>query len=229
MLICKKCGTENPLGRIFCGSCGEKLDLTHMSSGAVAEAQKVAWIRRHISKIVACVVIAVLVITGLALWPKTATIGKKGTRLGGRRMEIAINSIERLRKGDLLGLDFTEKDINGYFEFFKTKKLKADSVSVSVRHGCMALRMVRTLTRWQMSKFEIVPKISCDVLCVPEQGGRVKVSKASIGHLPLLGPAKMPVVRAMREIVAGQKEWAGFEYLADIKMDEEKVSVLIKK
>jgi len=200
-----------------------------MTSEAMKDAQKTAWIYRHISKIVACVVIAVLVITGFALWPQTATIGKKGTRLGGRRMEIAISSIERLRKGDSLGLEFTEKDINGYFEFFKTKKLKADSVSVSMRRGCMALRMVRTLTRWQVSKFEIVPKISCDVLCVPGQGGRVRVSKASIGHLLLLGPAKMPVVRAVREIVASQKEWAGFEHLADIKMDEEKVSVLIKK
>ena len=32
MVICQKCGYDNELGRIFCHSCGAKLDLTEIKS-----------------------------------------------------------------------------------------------------------------------------------------------------------------------------------------------------
>jgi len=37
MLICSKCGYDNQLGRIFCHSCGEKLDLTSVKPPTAAE------------------------------------------------------------------------------------------------------------------------------------------------------------------------------------------------
>ena len=47
MINCAKCGTENPLGRVFCKACGEKLDLRDMSSQRVVEMQKVGWLAKH--------------------------------------------------------------------------------------------------------------------------------------------------------------------------------------
>ena len=37
MLICPKCGYDNELGRIFCHSCGDKLDLSNIKPATAAE------------------------------------------------------------------------------------------------------------------------------------------------------------------------------------------------
>lgn len=229
MLVCEKCGAENPLGRVFCGTCGAKLDLTHMKSEDVADSQKASWVRQHIFKVVIGIVLIVVAMAGLGLWPQTDMIGEKGTRIGGRRVERKLRAMQRIRKGQSLSVDFPEKDINGYFEFLKQEKLKVDSFSVSVMEEYLAARMVRTLGKWEVGKFEIMPKISCDVVCVPSEGGGVIVSKAGIGHLPLWGPVADVVAQVVHKTVASQKEWAPFEHLAEIKMEEGKVSVLVKR
>ena len=40
MLICPKCGHDNPLGRIFCHSCGDKLDLNRIKPPSAAEKKR---------------------------------------------------------------------------------------------------------------------------------------------------------------------------------------------
>jgi len=68
MVFCKKCGTDNQLGRVFCTSCGAKLDLTNMSNELIADkSSDGSWISQNWGKLVSVpLVMLVLAIAGLA-------------------------------------------------------------------------------------------------------------------------------------------------------------------
>ena len=82
MLICPKCGYDNELGRIFCHSCGDKLDLSNIKPATPAEKKRrqvkrsaTPVIRRSIELVVAVVVLLSIVLVCLvpAIAPVTPT------------------------------------------------------------------------------------------------------------------------------------------------------------
>lgn len=233
MLTCPKCNTDNELGRVFCSSCGGKLDLTRMKREDVAEAQKPSLIRRLLPWVVIVAVVLVFAIAGLALWPVTGSIGKEGDRKGGAYMARQLNVLNTLKENRSLKVSFTEENINGYLTFFKAEKLKVNSVSMSITNGCFSVRAVRTLGAWKVFKykdksFNLTPTISIDLTCAVA-GGKLSVSSASMGHLPLLGPARSPAVNAFQSAFAAEKDWACFKDASEIEAANGKLSFVIKK
>jgi uncharacterized membrane protein YvbJ len=69
MIICPKCGNDNPLGRVFCGKCGSKLDFSHTSSQEMVVKVKVNWWGTHWRKIAYLVFLMVLIPVALLFWP----------------------------------------------------------------------------------------------------------------------------------------------------------------
>ena len=227
-VLCKKCGHDNPLGRVFCGACGVKLDLVDMSSQAVASKQKVSPVIR-VGPVVVVLVVAVLLLAAvLAAIPNTGLVGEKGTSSNGQRVVSPLRAMARLGQRRSLGRTFREADINGYLQFNKARDMGLDSMSVKILDGCMIVRVVRTLGPLDLGKFSLGPKLSYDLVCVPVEGG-LRVSKASLGHLPMVGPAKSGVVRSVQKRLATQKEWAAFEHLKKIEAKEGTVSVEVAR
>ena len=90
---CSQCGTDNPLGRVFCGKCGGRLDLTHMSLGEIAEDQAAIRIRWVVRKLVTLAILAALAAAGFALWPQTTVLGKDNGRTGADRVSQSLASL----------------------------------------------------------------------------------------------------------------------------------------
>lgn len=103
MLVCTKCGTENPLGRVFCGACGKKLETDGISSDDLAGSEAGNWFVENSKYFTVAGFVVVLILLGLALWPNKATMGDAGSRVGGLRVERQISAIKRVRAGMTVG------------------------------------------------------------------------------------------------------------------------------
>lgn len=228
MIVCNKCGNSNPLGRVFCGACGSKLDLRDLSSENMAQITKKPIISLKWLKLLWILLIVPIVLAGLAFWPDAAPIGKEGTRLGSQRVDGSLRLFQDLKKGRTLGREFTEEDINGYFKFDKAAKLQAESITMQVFEGYLQLRVVRAMNRIKLGSVELVPRVSYDLYCVP-MGSLLRVSKVRMGHLSCAGPLKTSVIRKIYGMVAAEKEWAVFTDMTELKPVPGKVTVVLTK
>jgi hypothetical protein len=228
MVICSKCGVENPLGRVFCGACGSKLDLAHMTSDTVAQAVKVSWISIHWPKFVVAAVILLLAVVALAFWPQTAPIGKEGNRLGGQRVQAALRALQEAQPGRAVARDFSDEDINGFFRFFKTEKLNVESLSVQVSRGYFRVRVIRVIAPLRIGSFQLMPRVSQDLYCVPV-GGTVRVRRVVMGHLSWLGPFRSSIVRRTYALLAGEPEWRVLANASEIRADDGKIWVNVSR
>ncbi|MFC1496967.1 zinc ribbon domain-containing protein [Verrucomicrobiota bacterium] len=229
MILCDKCGAENELGRVFCTGCGSKLDLTNLSSEAVSESLRENWFLKHWKKFLYGVLVLLALVVALVFWPKVKPIGRKGTHYNKRRLERQLRSFVAVGSKKSMSETLKEEDINGYFEYSKAEKIKADYVGFRVHDRFFAVRVVRPLWSWKISSLVIEPKISYDLFCVPVQGGRVAVRKAWIGHLRLMGPWKNVAVKSVCNMVANEKEWKPFRSVTKLSASKGKLSVTIKK
>ena len=228
MILCKKCGNSNPLGRVFCGTCGSKLDLSGLSSETVAEITRRPLVSLRFLKILWLLLLAPIIIAALAFWPDSAPIGRDGTRLGMQRVEGSLHLLADVKKGRTLGREFTEEDVNGYFKFDKAAKLQTESISVQAFEGYIQVRVVRALSMIRLGSVEVVPRVSYDLFCVP-MGSLVRVSKVRMGHLSWLGPMKTSVVRSIYRMASSQKEWAVFGDMTELKLAPGKITVVLTK
>jgi hypothetical protein len=230
MVVCKKCGNENPLGRVFCVKCGTKLDLTHMTSEHVVEIQK-SWsdpFVKYWPKAAAAVIILAVALVVLALWPTSGVIGKKGTRVDGHRVENAISSLKFIRIGETRNLEFKEEDINGYFEFFKAKTMNMQSVSVSLQDGYLFVRVIQPIHSIPLIKVNFEPVMSYDLVCQP-YGGSLVLDTVKFGHLSMFGPLKTSAVKRMYALFGKEPECATLHFVTDIKCAPGKMSFQAKR
>jgi len=229
MIICKRCGNQNPLGRVFCTKCGTKLELSHMTAEHVVEIKK-RWsdpIVQHWRKLAALVVAVVIILAALAFWPQTSPIGKEGTRVDGRRVDVGLSSLRIVRPGEVRNLEFTEQDINGYFKFFKTK-MGADSVSVSIQQGYFTARIIKPIATVPIPKVQIDLKMSYDLVFVP-YGRNIVPKKVFMGHLSLFDPMRTSVVRNIINMFARENEWTSLKNITDVKALPGKLALQSRK
>lgn len=231
MIICGKCGNDNPLGRVFCGKCGGKLDFSHTSSQEMAVKTHESWLGSNWKKIVGVLVLIVLIPVALLLWPQSSAVGKQGGG-GETRVENGVKAVAGVVKGQIVNATFAEEDLNSYLQLIKAKAAGADSLSIAVmKEGYFIVRLVHPLFELPVLKTKagpVVMKLSCDIVCVPDATGGVIVSKATIGHLPALGPFKTRAARMVHGAVLKDKDWAPFMNITDIKVADGRITVTIK-
>ncbi len=205
MPLCPKCGSDNALGRIFCASCGEKLDLSKMSSEEVAASLRQNWFLRNkwIFYVVPAVIVALVIF--LALWPRTDAIGQRGTLHGGDRVRKKVRALSMIRRGETIEFEISEDDLNGYIEYVRGRSLGAKRFWVDIGPSYMRVRLVKPLFQWKMFGHLYEPKTSYDVLYVTA-GSRLLVRKASMGHLSLV-LGKGIAAGKVEDLVEGQQQW----------------------
>lgn len=230
MIICKKCGTQNPLGRVFCQSCGTKLDLSAMSTDVVSEAVKVNWFVKHWTKFAILLVAILLIPVFLSLWSVQGAIGEKGVRVKAKdAVERNLTLVTGLRAGQRVGPEFTEADINGYFENFENEKLKIDGFSVSIKKGLITARLLKSFFKIKAGEYIVPIGFSYEVSCVPSSG-RLLVGEARLGHLPLVGGTKSIASGAILKTLAADERWAPLSKdIEDIKLVDGKITVVINR
>jgi hypothetical protein len=230
MLICPDCGAENAVGRVFCDACGIKLDLTNMAAETVAEMTKVSWVRRYWPWGVVVIVAIILLNVFLLYWPRAEVIGQAGTLVGAARVEAAFGELQQVTSGDKRSaeIEFTEKDINGFFRYGMAEELGMLAVTVEVYDGYLKVRAIRRMWEWKLIGFVWQPMMTYDLICVP-YGGQIVVKKVSVGHLRVRGPFRTRVIRKFYSGLAAQDDWKAFGALSSITAASGKVTVTAGK
>lgn len=230
MLNCPACGERNPLGGMFCRGCGAKLDLSGLTSGAVARASRKNLLVRYKGILIAIPVVALVLATVLSLWPQSTPLGENGTLVGARRVEGRLQTFREVAKGSRLGADpaFAEKDVNGYFQYVKSAKLRLASFSVRMTDQTIRLRIIRPLGgNLDVRKVRFSPLRSYDLLCV-QMGSRLAVAKAWIGHLPVYGPLRTFVARRFLRLYSTEEEWRGLDHMSEIMLRDGVVGITVE-
>ena len=230
MIICGKCGNDNPLGRVFCGKCGGKLDFSHTSSADIAAKTQTKKFEGWGKPVTMVIVLIVLIPVALALWPKTTAIGKPASSGGDKRVEVGVKASSTIKKGQTGNIAFAEEDINAYFEQGKAKAAGFDTVRVSLLQGFFTAQAIRPLFQlpFKVKGNPFTVKMSFEVVCVPVKGGTVVVRKAAVGHLPMIGPMKAIAAGQFRKGADAQKDWTTFKSAAETKIDAGRVTFTIK-
>ena len=232
MVVCNKCGNENPLGRVFCVKCGSKLDLSRMTSQHVAEIQK-SWsdpLVKYWPKVMAAIVILAVILVALACWPTAGVIGKPGTLVDGHKVENGLSSLKFIRAGDTRNLVFKEEEVNGYFQFCKTKTMNMQSVSVVILEGRCYVRLIQPIQSFSIPLINrtVEPVVSYDLICQP-YGGALMLETVTVGHLSMFGPLKDLAARRVLAMFERQPEWETLKSVSDIKCEAGQISLQAKK
>lgn len=223
MLTCKHCGTSNPLGRVFCGACGKRLDLSNITSQTVLSSSGSNPLARHWGKLVALFIVVLLGVGSLAFFPRIEPIGTKGSSGDASRIAGPLRQLKTLRPGRTLGAEFSEKGINAYLDRM-VRRLGVESLSVLVGDSHFGVRLVKALEPISMGSLKFTPRFSFDYVFVPV-GPVVRARRASMGRLMLIGPLKHIAVRTLGLLLADQDDWAAFEHVSEIKAEDGKIRI----
>ena len=226
MITCGGCGGENELGRVFCMQCGGKLDLSAMTSDAVAEQVEVGFFRKHWPKFAIGVAVIIALIYGLTFWPTGAIDSKAGTSVGGRRVASYMRSMAKLAKGRTVAYEFKEADINGFFQHGKGKDMGLGTVTVKCLPSVLQVHVATSMFKQTIAGVVLEPGTTYDLYCIGV-GGNLIVRKVKKGHLGLVGPGKNGAVRKFYKKIAAQNGFDAFKYATDIKIEEGKVRVTV--
>lgn len=226
MILCGKCGTQNDLGRVFCVQCGTKLELSAMTSEAVAEKMRISFFAKHWPKFVVGLVVIALAVFGLTFWPSPGVSIEAGTPVGARRIESQLKGMSSLGRGRALAYMVKEADINAFFQYGKGKDLNAGSVSVKCSDGFIQIHVKDTMFKLKLGGFVWEPGVTYDMYCIGV-GGNIIVRKVTKGHLPLLGPAKTAAVRSFYSKLNSGNLFDSFKYVSDIQIEQGQVKVTV--
>lgn len=229
MIICKKCGMDNQLGRVFCTSCGTKLDLTAMSSQSISSADKESWIGENWPKLVLVPsLIIVVAVAGLVLWPGRGVGKDKNPSSSSRRVEGQIASLSNLKTGQRVGPYLvSQQDLNAYLVEL-AKKAKVTSMTVKLSKGLVDASMMNVVAVLGSGTNKVPIGISFDAVFVPE-GGKLKIVRGSVGHLPLFGPLLKIAENAFIKAVAAEPKNTNLALIEEITVDDGKMSIIVSK
>ncbi|MGQ9663146.1 MAG: zinc-ribbon domain-containing protein [Kiritimatiellia bacterium] len=230
MVVCERCGTKNPLGRVFCISCGTKLSLAGMRKDEVAEIQRESRIAAHLRGFAILALVIVLLLCAVALWPNQKRLGASGTRVGATRVETRLRLIEQLPPGTRLGPEpaLSEEDINGYLQFVVAEELKGVSASVSISKSVLRVKTIFTLGDVVLGPIRVTPRYSVEGVWLGE-GGRLKLRNAVIGHLPLPLFLSSSVAQGVVRVFQRLPEWNLFQHVKQVTLDDGKLGLTVER
>lgn len=228
MVACQKCGGQNPDGRVFCGACGDRLDLTGMTSDTFVRSRRRKRALSSLKLIPPLLGGLAVLLVALGVWPSTVPVGKPGTRVGGRRALRQFSALRELKDGRSLSAWLTEEDVNGYFQYFGVSRMEVDSFSVDLQPGYFTVRVVRTRGPFSLGRFEFSPKASIDLVCAPV-GARVLVRKARVGHARVPGPFKRIPASRVASLFRDWDERAVVASLSNVASAEDKIELAVRK
>jgi len=240
MILCGKCGYDNPLGRIFCGQCGDKLDLNQIAEPESIKAGSASSARaRAILFILLDAIILAIVLAGLAFWPAAheASLGSDSLS------RAALGKLTRLNSAAVtMAHEFSEKEANvlaaGYMEGLKRSGDRnvsgVKSIEIQLEPNAVRATAFASVGPWHFGTYTLGPfPITYSVLAVPVKEGkavRFDVRRGAVGHLPLPGPIGKPVAGKFELIFSKASRYKNLFNKADtIELKKGAVTIGIKK
>lgn len=221
-IACSRCGKENEPTRLFCATCGAKLDL-----GAKAWREPIRW-GRGLLRVVQVLLVAAV---GLLLWPVRPQ-GASGSR------EEALAYYGKLRilseavgQGVMVVQIFSEAEVNGYLaEVLKRNPELSNSEGLGkMGLGEINLRFAPEDVTVTVTALWGPMRMSYEVAGRPRTGSGpfgFDVRAARWGHLPLPGVASRWMVRRVEAMFSGmEREHAVLNGLRRIDLGQGQVRV----
>lgn len=205
---CSKCGYVNELGKVFCASCGRRLDLSKVNTRVLAKAARPP--HSGISRFVRFIVfVSLLGLVSLLLWP-VSPAGEMGVPKDAKRLEQKLRGLANAQQSGLYVFEIvSESEVNAYLE--EILKKNADSAhSKGMRLGIDEINfqfmpddfVVLMLAHWGPVR------LSYEITGRPEIVGHtfgIDVQSVRWGHLPLPGISAEWMSKRLARVFSGMK------------------------
>ncbi|MBU1694688.1 MAG: zinc ribbon domain-containing protein [Verrucomicrobia bacterium] len=220
--LCPQCGIPNEPTRLFCGTCGARLNLGGRRWSVSASGGR--WLLRIVE-------ILLLVAMGLLLWPARpggAPGGEAEAREFIGKMRILATAAER---GGLIAEIVSEAEINAYLA-----ELLKRTPALSRSEGMSQLGIGEVNFRFQPDSITVTVvalwgpvRLSYEVSgrpVWPEGRFGFDVRSARWGHLPLVGPAAHWMIRRLEVMFSGmERERNILDHIQRLDMGQGRVRV----
>ena len=225
---CSQCGNQNDLGRVFCTSCGQKLNLQDTSMVDLNDRREVdygKWIRGLLA---AVLILGVGGLAGTILWtvkPPSVFCEAAGAVQIPIKAKAARTALSYNRE---VKIDLTEGELNGFLAE-RAKSRKAGKLVIDLKTGTFDLYTgfdwsPPTNMTW-LAKVKI--PVSMDMRA-GFQAGVLMIERGRIGHLPLPGSSKNVVIHYFETLFAditGEKRVVSS--LKSVAIEETKVTLVL--
>ena len=230
-ITCNHCNAQNELGRVFCTSCGKKLDLTQRTSAQEFKGSEAPRIPSAIWKILVLVIVILIVgAVALAFWC-TPAIGEFGEGSNARRVTTKWqNTKVSLRPGMSVGVPISEREINVYLAQ-QVQNLQLTSLTLVFQPGRFEARAGSAITL----PFT-VPGLATNQIALSYNvsggfnGGKAVITGVKLGHLPLPGPfqnkATDKILPAFEEFT---KDQAMMDAITEVNLSTGTVEIVFQK
>ena len=225
---CSNCGYSNDLGRMFCSSCGQKLNLHDTSMTDLNDRREVdygKWIRGVLAGLL---ILGVGSLAGAILWPvKPPPVFYEAT--GAIQIPIKARAVRTaLSYNREIKIDLTEGELNGFLAE-RAKSRKAGKLAIDLKTGMFDLYAgfdwsPATNITW-LAKVKI--PVSMDMRA-GFQAGVLMIERCRIGHLPLPGSSKNVVIdyfATMFSDITGEKRVVSL--LKNVAIEDTKVTLVL--
>jgi hypothetical protein len=225
---CSNCGNQNDLGRVFCTSCGQKLNLQDTSMADLDDRREVdygKWIRGFLAGVV---ILGVGGLAGTIFWPvKTPPVFFEAT--GAVQIPIKAKAARTaLSYNREIKIDLTEGELNGFLAE-RAKSRKVGKLVIDLKTGMFDLYAgfdwsPPTNLTW-LAKVKI--PVSIDMRG-GFQAGVLMIERGRIGHLPLPGSSKNVVIDYFATLfpdITGEKRMVSF--LKSVAIEDTKVTLVL--
>ena len=206
---CSGCGFQNDLGRMFCGGCGQKLDMNATSMEDLDDRVEFDYAKLFRRLITALVLLVVFGVGGLAFWPAhipavfSEPAGTVQVPAKARAVRQALSYNRAIKS------DFSEGELNGFLAD-RAKSRKLGALAIDLKPGSFDLYTSLVWTPPASLKFLASVRIPISFgMRGSFREGIMTVDKVWVGHLPLFGPARKVVTgyfaTLFRDVVGEQK------------------------
>lgn len=182
VLVCKQCGEKNRLPCVHCRKCGAKLDFdaaeTRIKEGPQrGKGGRTGW--RTV------VLVAFVVVLGLALWPSDIGGRDVGSGVDAKRWEMKrALLLDALDRGFPASQTVTEAELNAWLA--KLPGMQEDKGGMAARLEDTAVAFGENRAEWLVLVRRGVLRFSV-VYEAKAQGAELVLTGAKLGHLPLPG------------------------------------------
>jgi hypothetical protein len=228
MITCSQCGGANDIGRVFCTTCGTKLELTALTNATIPITAKRGSAGRIFGVLIGLILLLVILVAGLCLVPNSSSLGKEGSSSSGQNIVSPLRGLQGVKAGQSIGRLFREKDINGYLKRAVVKRIRVEDLSVDVKEGTLVVQMTKRIASFKLKSVRISPTFTYQV-SYKDEDGTLTAKSARIGLMPLFGPLKRFAVKPIEKPVMAQHEWKAFQYVKQVRAENDAIWIRVAR
>ncbi len=227
-IVCANCGFQNDLSRVFCLSCGHKLDLDSIRAGDFQKVAKKGSIKGLFRAIRILITLAFLAVVGLALWPSTPTgrIGRDSAALFDQANR-KVDALQEAREaGRAAEATLTEIELNTYMVGLLRAagqaggQVRTQAIRFDLQEGRMVVHVEAGLGPLPIT-YELTGQPLADGRAFRFASDRVRM-----GHLPVPAPADRQVEAQVGRIFSQlQAQRALLDRASEIEVQEGRLTL----